>query len=179
MDFRTLRFKGAGCSLGSGGASHVDYSHCRYVLLHDAKPDNNGQHPDVMQSLSGGRYRLMFARAVPEYLKPWGSPPITFQRLADVISICRRLWAGETVSYDGTLGRFAALKLNDRHGGVPAPIFITAIGPKALEFGGTYCDGVVLHPFVTPYGVENSVKIVREAERELVGIPRPCESVVR
>jgi 5,10-methylenetetrahydromethanopterin reductase len=118
---------------------------------------------DVMQSLSGGRYRLMFARAVPEYLRLWGSPPITFQRLADVISICRRLWAGETVSYEGILGKFAALKLNDRHGGVPAPIFITAIGPKALEFGGTYCDGVLLHPFVTPYGVENSVKIVREA----------------
>jgi len=118
---------------------------------------------DVMQSLSGCRYRLMFARAVPEYLKVWGSPPITFQRLADTISICRRLWAGETVSYDGILGRFAALKLSDRHGGVPAPIFFTAVGPKALEFAGTHCDGVLLHPFVTPRGVENSVKIVRSA----------------
>lgn len=118
---------------------------------------------DIMQSMSGGRYRVMFARAVPAYLKMLGSPPITFERLADCISICRRLWAGETVNYDGILGSFPALKLTDRFDGPPPPVIFTAIGPKALAFAGAHCDGVLLHPFVSPQGVANSARIVREA----------------
>jgi len=118
---------------------------------------------DLMQAMTGGRFRLMFARAVPAYLAMLGSPAITFPRLADYISIIRRLWAGETVSYEGILGSFPNLKLTDRSGGAPPPIIFTAMGPKALAFAGTHCDGVLLHPFVAPSGVANSVKIVREA----------------
>ncbi len=118
---------------------------------------------DMMQAMTGERFRLMFARAVPAYLNMLGSPGITFARLADYISIIRRLWAGETVKYDGILGSFPHLKLTDRHGGAPAPIIFTAMGPKALAFAGEHCDGVLLHPFVAPGGVANSARIVREA----------------
>ena len=118
---------------------------------------------NIMQAMSGGRFRLMFARAVPAYLAMLGSPPITFPRLADTISIVRRLWAGETVSYEGILGNYPMLKLTDRYEGPPPPIVFTAIGPKALAFAGTHCDGVLLHPFVSPEGVANSTKIVRDA----------------
>ncbi len=121
---------------------------------------------DMMQSMSGGRYRIMFAKAVPAYLKMLGSPAITFERLADYIAICRKLWAGETVSYEGILGNFPALKLTDRYGGPPPSIIYTAIGPKALAFAGAHCDGVLLHPFVAPTGVANSVKIVRDAAEQ-------------
>jgi probable F420-dependent oxidoreductase len=121
---------------------------------------------NLMQALSGGRFRLMLARAVPAYMAMLGSPPITFPRLADGISIIRRLWAGETVNYDGILGKFPMLKLTDRNEGPPPPIIFTAIGPKALAFAGAHCDGVLLHPFVTPAGVANSVKIVRQAAEQ-------------
>jgi probable F420-dependent oxidoreductase len=121
---------------------------------------------DIMQSLSGGRYRVMFARAVPAYLKMLGSPAITFERLGDYISICRRLWAGETVNYEGILGSFPALKLTDKFDGPPPPVIFTAIGPKALAFAGAHCDGVLLHPFVSPEGVANSARIVREAAEQ-------------
>src|SRR3546814_13011738 len=53
---------------------------------------------NMMQAMSGDRFRLMFARAVPAYMKMLGAPGITMERLADVISIVRRLWAGETVT---------------------------------------------------------------------------------
>lgn len=118
---------------------------------------------NMMQAMSGDRFRLMFARAVPAYMKMLGSPPVTMERLADAISILRRLWAGETVDYDGILGRFPAIKLTDRHEGPTPPIIFTAIGPKSLEFAGQHCDGVLLHPFVSPDGVRNSTRIVREA----------------
>ena len=118
---------------------------------------------NLMQALSGDRFRVMFARAVPAYMKMLGSPAITMERLADTISIMRRLWAGETVNYEGVMGKFPMLKLTDKHDGPTPPVIFTAIGPKSLEFAGTHCDGVLLHPFVSPQGVRNSAKIVRDA----------------
>ena len=118
---------------------------------------------NLMQALSGDRFRVMFARAVPAYMKMLGAAPITMERLADTISIMQRLWAGETVNYEGIMGNFPMLKLTDKHDGPPPPVIFTAIGPKSLEFAGTHCDGVLLHPFVSPQGVRNSTRIVREA----------------
>ena len=118
---------------------------------------------NLMQAMSGERFGIMFARAVPAYMKMLGAPAITMERLADCISIMRSLWKGETVDYEGVLGKFPMLKLTDMHKGKVPPIIFTAIGPKSLEFAGTHCDGVLLHPFVSPDGVRNSTKIVRDA----------------
>jgi 5,10-methylenetetrahydromethanopterin reductase len=118
---------------------------------------------NMMQAMSGNRFGVMFARAVPAYMKMMGAPAITMERLADYISIFRRLWDGETVEYAGLLGNYPMLKLTDLHDGPRPPIVFTAIGPKSLEFAGTHCDGVLLHPFISPTGVRNSVRIVRDA----------------
>lgn len=118
---------------------------------------------NMMQAMSGNRFGVMFARAVPAYMKMMGAPAITMERLADYISIYRRLWNGETVSYEGILGKFPTLKLTDRHEGPPPPVIFTAMGPKSLAFAGEHCDGVLLHPFVSPTGVANSARIVRDA----------------
>ncbi len=136
---------------------------------------------NLMQALSGDRFRIMFARAVPSYLAELGSPNITFPRLADYISIIRRLWAGETVEYEGILGKFPSLKLTDRYDGPPPPIIFTAMGPKALAFAGEHCDGVLLHPFVTAQGVANSARIVREAAEKAGRDPRSvriCHNII-
>src|ERR1700746_832984 len=85
---------------------------------------------NLMQALSGNRFTLLLARGVAWHLATLGSPPITFPRLADFISIVRRLWAGETVRYEGILGSFPALQLTDFHEGPRPPIVLTAIGPK-------------------------------------------------
>jgi 5,10-methylenetetrahydromethanopterin reductase len=118
---------------------------------------------NMMQAMSGNRFGVMFARAVPAYMKMMGAPAITMERLADYISIYRRLWNGETVSYEGILGKFPTLKLTDCHEGPPPPVIFTAMGPKSLAFAGEHCDGVLLHPFVSPTGVANSARIVRHA----------------
>ena len=118
---------------------------------------------NMMQAMSGDRFGVMFARAVPAYMKMLGTPAITMERLADYIDIMQRLWDGETVSYKGVLGEFPMLGLTDRHAGPKPPVIFTAIGPKSLEFAGEHCDGVLLHPFVSPTGVRNSTKIVRDA----------------
>jgi probable F420-dependent oxidoreductase len=118
---------------------------------------------NLMQAMTGNRFRAVFARAVPWYLEQIGAPPITFARLADYISILRRLWAGETVNYEGVLGRYPSLSLTDRHEGPGPPIIFTAIGPKALAFAGEHCDGVLPHPFLTPDSVAVATKTVHTA----------------
>jgi 5,10-methylenetetrahydromethanopterin reductase len=118
---------------------------------------------NLMQALSADRFRLLLARGVAWHLATIGSPPITFARLADFISLMQRLWKGETVNYQGILGTFPALQLTDRYPGSPPPIVLTAIGPKALDFAGAHCDGVLLHPFISADGVRNSAKRVRES----------------
>jgi len=118
---------------------------------------------NIMQQLSGDRYKILLAKAVPVYLESIGSPNITFARLADSISIFRRLWAGETVNYEGILGKFPNLSLTDFYQGPQPPIIVTAIGPKTLAFAGQHCDGVLLHPFITAEGVRKSAKIVHDA----------------
>src|ERR1700722_10116235 len=127
---------------------------------------------NLMQALSADRFRLLLARGVASQLATIGSPPITFPRLADFISLMRRLWAGETVNYQGVLGNFPALQLTDRHVGPPPPIVLTAIGPKTLQFAGEHCDGVLLHPFISPAGVSRSAKLVRDAAEKTGRDPR-------
>lgn len=132
------------------------YAHMRHPVV-------SASVANLMQSLTGNRFTLLLAKSVPKFFADLGQPPLTFARLADFISIVRRLWAGETVAYDGILGKFPAARLTDRFEGPPPPIIFTAIGPKSLEFAGTHCDGVLLHAFVTPDGVRRSIKIVRDA----------------
>jgi probable F420-dependent oxidoreductase len=117
----------------------------------------------TMQAISHDRFRLLLAKGVPAHLREMGSPPITFNRLADFIFLLRQLWAGETVSYKGILGEFPELKLTDRYDGPPPPVIMTAIGPKSLAFAGEHCDGVLLHPFITTNGLKKSIEIVKVA----------------
>jgi 5,10-methylenetetrahydromethanopterin reductase len=136
---------------------------------------------NLMQALSGGRFRLLLARGVASHLATLGSPPITFPRLKDFIGLMRRLWAGETVHYEGILGTFPAMQLTDRHVGASPPILLTAIGPKALQFAGEHCDGVLLHPFLSTDGVRNSARLVREAAHRVgrdAGAVRICHNII-
>ena len=109
------------------------------------------------------RFALGLGRGMDAVFRAYGLPTITTAQMEDFASIMRRLWNGETVDYEGVLGKFPMLKLTDMHNGKAPPIIFTAIGPKSLEFAGTHCDGVLLHPFVSPDGVRNSTKIVRDA----------------
>ena len=56
--------------------------------------------------------------------------------------------------------------------GPAPPIVLTAIGPKALDFAGERCDGVLLHPFLSRDGVRNSANRVREAAERAGRDPR-------
>ncbi|MGD9796841.1 MAG: TIGR03857 family LLM class F420-dependent oxidoreductase [Acidimicrobiia bacterium] len=117
----------------------------------------------TLQALSGGRFALGLGRSAMWRWNNYGAPAPTLASLGDHATILRRLWAGETVTYDGPAGRFPLLRLAQRPPLAPPPVLLAAVGPKTLALAGSAFDGVILHPFLTPDAVGRSVAIVREA----------------
>ncbi|AEG49565.1 putative F420-dependent oxidoreductase, MSMEG_2249 family [Sphingobium chlorophenolicum L-1] len=119
----------------------------------------------TMQSLSGNRFILGFGRSVPARFKRLGIPIVNNGGMADHVAILRKLWAGETVTYDGPAGQYPEMRLGRRCDN-PPPVILGAIGPKTLALGGAHFDGILLHPFLTPEGVARSIAIARKAAEE-------------
>jgi probable F420-dependent oxidoreductase len=132
------------------------YAHMRHPIV-------TASAANLLQALTHERFILVLARATPAFFAGYDVPTLTFERLRDCIDIMRRLWAGEAVDYQGVLGNFSKLRLTDRYEGAPPPVVFTAVGPKALAFAGEHCDGVLLHPVLTPEAVGRSAAIVRKA----------------
>jgi probable F420-dependent oxidoreductase len=81
--------------------------------------------------------------------------------LGDIATLLRRIWAGETVSYDGPLGRFPALQAVSTIDGPPPGLALAAIGPRTLALAGELYDSVILHPLLTTEATARSCEIVR------------------
>jgi 5,10-methylenetetrahydromethanopterin reductase len=120
----------------------------------------------TLQALSGERFVLGIGRSASWRWRQYGAPAPTLATLGDTADILRRLWAGETVAYDGPLGVFPAMRLAQRAEVAPPPLILAAVGPKTLALAGRTFDGVMLHPFLTPAAVGQSVAIVRDAARD-------------
>ncbi|MFW2830309.1 TIGR03857 family LLM class F420-dependent oxidoreductase [Sphingomonas sp. ID0503] len=128
----------------------------------------------TLQMLSGDRLILGYGRGVPAHFPKLGIRVLDYEGMADHVAIMRKLWAGETVRYDGPAGSYPEMQLAmsyDR----PPPIIIGAITPESLKLGGAHFDGVALHPFLTVEGTARSIEIVKEAAR---GAGRDPESIV-
>jgi 5,10-methylenetetrahydromethanopterin reductase len=123
----------------------------------------------TMQALTGGRFVLGFGRSVAYRWSNYGVPVPNIPAMEDHVDILRRLWSGETVSYEGPAGRYPNLNLGESiPGGVfpevtPPPLMLAAVGPKTLELAGRCFDGVFLHGFLTTEATEHSRSIVRDA----------------
>src|SRR6478609_5734393 len=119
----------------------------------------------TLQALTDERFALGLGRSALWRWQAYGVPAPTLESLGDTADILRRLWAGETVAYDGALGTFPALRLAQRPDVAPPAVLLAAVGPKTLALAGRTFDGVILHPFLTTDAVHRSVGIVREAAR--------------
>lgn len=112
----------------------------------------------------GPRFVLGIGRGDNEVLNSQG---LSATRLADFeqyVNIIRALWAGETVSYDGPLGRYPELCLGDRHDGPDPKIWLGTFGlPGAATVAAVCADGVLLVPNLTPEASASSVKRIRDA----------------
>lgn len=124
----------------------------------------------TMQATYGHRFILGLGRGFHEFLKGQNLAQASYQGYADYVDIVRRLWRGETVTYDGPAGRYEALKTIDPLEGDPPPIWTGIMGgPKAATVAAAVSDGVLLAPYLTPRAVKTAVTTIR-TERERLGL---------
>jgi probable F420-dependent oxidoreductase len=122
----------------------------------------------TLQALASGRFRFGFGRSASWRWTGYGVPEPTLASMRDIAAILRRLWAGETVSYEGPAGHFPNIRLPQITGLEPPPLYLAAVGPRTLALAGSAFDGAILHPFLTRDAVRESTRIVRAAA-EAVG----------
>jgi probable F420-dependent oxidoreductase len=120
----------------------------------------------TLQSLSDGRFQLGLGRSADWRWQAYGVAPPTIASMSDTAEILRKLWAGETLSYDGPAGHFPSLRLPQRPEQPGPPLLLAAVGPKTIAAAGRTFDGVILHPFLTVDAVAESRRRLETAAEE-------------
>ncbi len=124
----------------------------------------------TMHAAFGPRFLLGLGRGDHAYLRHEGLRTAGFDAVVDYVTILRRLWAGETVTYDGPAGSYRGIKLGDTyHGPAPKVLYGTFGMPKAAAAVAKAFDGVILPPMMSPQASTAAVTRLREA----------CESIGR
>lgn len=106
----------------------------------------------TMDDLSRGRAILGIGSGV-EQPTFWGYErphPVTAVR--EAVEICRRMFAGEEVTFDGRVMRVEKAKLDFRPFRPDLPVLIAARGPRMLELAGELADIVHLASFFVNAG---------------------------
>jgi 5,10-methylenetetrahydromethanopterin reductase len=138
----------------------------------------------TIDRLTGGRMLLGLGRSERDVIEgriglPYRHPRRTLEESVHAI---RRLLAGERVAAtvgDATLD--ARLALRPVHAGLP--IYVAAIGRRALRLAGRVADGVLLNAYVpvgyVPWAIAAIREGAHEAGRDAAAIEIACMLVVR
>jgi 5,10-methylenetetrahydromethanopterin reductase len=136
----------------------------------------------TMHACFGPRFVLGLGRGDHSYLRSEGLRTQGFDGLCDYVEIVRRLWAGETVTYDGPAGRYDGIKLGDVYvGEQPKVWYGTFALPRAAAAIARSFDGVLLPPVLTPAATAAAVQRIREACERVDRDPatvRICQCVI-
>ncbi|MET0546400.1 MAG: TIGR03857 family LLM class F420-dependent oxidoreductase [Caulobacterales bacterium] len=158
-----LNTKEAGvlCGLAAANTSHMGIATGLISNLTIRNPVAVAAMASTMALLTDNRFALGMGRGVGPLADATGTPRLNFKIMEDYIGILRRLWRGETVNYDGPVGRLTGLKLGAAI--APPPVICAAMGDKTCEWAGRVCDGVLFNSLWTPEATAHSVKVVRQA----------------
>ncbi len=111
-----------------------------------------------LQELSGGRAFLGIGTGDSAILN-LGLRPARLGALREYVNAVRTLLSGESVEY---LGRTGHVRWSQR----PAPIMMSAEGPRTLRMAGEIADRAMVHTGLTPEILADTVAHVRAGERE-------------
>ena len=122
----------------------------------------------TLDRISGGRFLLGLGRSDRSVIQnrmgiSYSSPLST---LEGTVNTLRDLLSGERVGN----ARLAISPAQDK-----LPIYLAAIGPKALRLAGTIADGVLLNAYTPTAYVRYAVKEVRQAAEEAGRDPRSVD----
>jgi 5,10-methylenetetrahydromethanopterin reductase len=118
----------------------------------------------TLDRLSLGRAFLGLGRGQPEwYARSLGigqMPPLPL--VEETIDLCRQWWAEPHVA--SSEGPISVRQWQRSFGPLgPKPIYLAAVGPKALALAGRLADGVLFNELATPTFLEWAITRVREA----------------
>ncbi len=119
----------------------------------------------TMAKLTDDRFALGVGRGTDSLSDAAGIPRLNFRIMEDYINILRGLWRGETINYEGPLGKISGLRLGVDLPRTP-PVIMAGMGEKTLRWAGALCDGVILNSLWTPEAVARSVKLIREGAEQ-------------
>ena len=139
----------------------------------------------TLDRISGGRFSLGLGRSERGVIQermgmPYGDP---FQVMESVVSTLRRLMAGEALTTTDGPSLLTNVRLAIMPGQPRPPIYLAAIGPKALRLAGAIADGVLLNAY-TPvdyvkYASAEVRKAARDAGRDPDSVDISCMLIMR
>ena len=139
----------------------------------------------TLDRLSGGRMMLGLGRSDIDVIH--GRMGINYRaplaRLRGTVSALRSMWNGERVSVDYAGVRLSNVGLAIRPMQERLPIYLAAIGPRALRLAGEVADGVLLNAYAPVEYIRWAAQHVRESAESAGRDPRSvdvtCMLIVR
>ena len=139
----------------------------------------------TLDRLSGGRMMLGLGRSDVEVIH--GRMGIDYRtplaRLRGTVSALRSIWDGDRVSAEYAGVRLSNVGLAIRPMQEQLPIYLAAIGPRALRLAGEVADGVLLNAYAPVEYIRWAARVVREAAeaagRDPESIDITCMLIVR
>lgn len=139
----------------------------------------------TLDRVSGGRFILGMGRSEPFIIRDrlgldYRQPRMV---LAEAVGSVRNLLTGERVDTTGKQATLRDTRLAILPMQQPLPIYLAALGPRALRLAGAIADGVILNAYVPTGYVRYAVREIREAARQAGRDPKAiditCMLVVR
>ncbi|MCC3767125.1 LLM class flavin-dependent oxidoreductase [Streptomyces sp. UNOC14_S4] len=128
----------------------------------------------TLDALSGGRFRLGLGVSDPAVSQGWYGVPFDrpLARTREYVDIVRRALAGGPVTHDGEHYRLPApggdgaapLHLRTERPPHRIPVYLAAVGPRALRLAGEIADGWI-GVFAPPESVARAVGAIQEGRR--------------
>lgn len=162
--------KEASVILGSVGAltSRIDLG-TGLITPASRHPLHAAAFGSTMHAAHGPRFVMGLGRGDDGVYAGTGLRSASFDALTDYVGILRRLWRGETVSYDGPAGTYGKLALGDLHEGPAPQLWFGTFGlPLGAKAAAKAFDGVLLVPNMTPEATRAAATRIRE-ECERIG----------
>ena len=139
----------------------------------------------TLDRLSSGRMMLGLGRSDVEVIQ--GRMGIHYRtplaRLRGTVSALRSMWDGERVSAEYAGVRLSSVGLAIRPMQQRLPIYLAAIGPRALRLAGEVADGVLLNAYAPVEYIRWAARLVREsaeaAGRDPKSVDVTCMLIVR
>jgi 5,10-methylenetetrahydromethanopterin reductase len=138
------------------------------VSVWDRHPLTLARAAATLDRIAPGRALLGVGRGDPSLAEHGIAAPGSggLAALEDTLQIVRRVLAGAAVDYTGARwsARLAALPTRTRARAI-VPLYVAAVGPRALHLAGQLADGVILNYAASPEYVRWAVEQVEQGAR--------------